>query len=203
MFNVGAKGKICKYVNVQDIRNGEMIQVPADTACVVTKVNNEHDPRLLLVESDVVHGWVPEFALKTDVVTDKYGHKLYWVPVTEAVDIIANQFIDGNVRAIYVGSYRNLDAPLDNLEAVDGWSKIVRQDLPFDNHDSEILLMMGYLGGGYVGTAYCDTDDLTMGWFKEQISTMLECVTGNSPSEYYFLQLIDKDYKGNEDMEGF
>lgn len=200
-IKIGSKYRTNMYENVLDIRNGEIMMIKPGTVGVAKKVSQNARCTMVLIESDVIHGWIMEDSLEPEVCTDAHGHRLYWVPEDEAIRIIGDEFINKRVRTIYVGSDRAEPASLDDLSAVEGWSQIVRCNLPFDNCEEEILLMMGYLGGGYVGTAYCNTDDMDRFWFDSQIKTMLENVTGNSADHKYFLQLIDVDYDGDEKNE--
>ena len=196
-IKVGTKCLATRFVSVQDIDTGMIVMLSTDTPCIVEKITETSGyDTMCLVTCEKVHGWVREDALKPAVVTDKYGHKIYWVNGNEAAEIIAKAFISGEVRKIYVGSDREEPAELDDLEAVCGWSAIHDIELPFDNTVEEMVLMMDYFGGGYVGSAYYDGENGA--WFAEQIKDMMEKVTGNSGADKYFLQLIEMDYAGDD-----
>lgn len=199
-IKVGTKCLTTRFMNVQNIDTGMLVMLSTDTKCIVEKITetSRYDT-MCLITCEKVHGWVMEDALEPTMITDKYGHELYWVDGKEAAEIIAKAFINGDVRKIYVGSDREEPSELDDLEAVCGWSEIREVDLPFDNTSEEMVLMMGYLGGGYVGSAYYDGESAD--WFAAQIKDMMEKVTGNSGDNKYFLQLIATDYAGNESNE--
>lgn len=202
--------QVKKITNVVNINSGISVVVNTDTLCNVCMVKESknsfpamclvtfpdvHDPKT----DDIVTGWIP--ADKLIGLHDKHGHEVYWVGIEEAAKIIADSFKNNTVRKIYVGNNSTNPEDITDTDSVCGWSAIVRPDLPFDNEENDLVLMMGYLGGGYVGTVYADLSEYDERSFLDDLQTLLCNVTGNDETEDFFLQLIEKDYPGNEDFE--
>lgn len=125
---------------------------------------------------------------------NKNGHEFKIATINEIAPMIRERFIAGDVKAVYI-----VTEPAEGVNCADDdeafWSKIVRLDLPFDNDNREIALLMGRRGGGNVTFAYKHYED-DDGWLDDQIIDMICNSTGDSSSAVIcaeFIGVNDKD----------
>lgn len=212
-LNFGVEVTITSNVNIVNLMSGNPIQVPKGTTGKIFEVNKgtRYGTRRYLVaftgladaeSRDRVRGWIPWDHVAPAQEYDEHGHKVYWLTGPEAAKVIADAFYNDEVRRVYVGDDTANHEDLSDTDAVNLWYEIAPlENLPFDNYKEEHLLMMGLLGGGSIDTAYYNTLNDSPADFAPAIQKMLENATGNYGDNHYYLQLIEKDYPGDERME--
>lgn len=211
-LQVGDKVKITKEIYVINVTTGNSIPVLQGATGKIEAVNHGdvYGAKRYRISFDAIEdkesdgavlGWVYAEWVAATQHRDSFGHKTYWLPGIEAAKVIADAYRNNEVRRIYIGEDTLNPADPSDTEAVTYWYAITEvKDLPFDNYDSEHLLMMGALGGGRIATAYYEDD---WGLFEcvKNILNMLVDATDNCRDDYFFIQLIEKDYAGDERKE--
>ena len=139
--------------------------------------------------------WTSECMLKPAVALNKNRHEYKICTAHEMAPIIADLFIWHEVSAIYIAGNFNPENT-DDVDDCGGWRKIIEVNLPFDNLDNELCLMIGYCGGGNVAIAYDDNieDPGTIPFFIRGIEDMINESTGGESGEMYMeiIRKIDK-----------
>lgn len=109
-----------------------------------------------------------------DSVINSNGHEFMVGTIRECATELIRRFTNKEIRCAYVAIDWDEEVP-HRVDGASRWYKVVRVDLPFDNNDNEMLLMIGYCGGGDVETAYClDITESNDPWFHASVVKMLK-----------------------------
>lgn len=115
--------------------------------------------------------------------------------IIDTIDVVAelirDKFISGDVRSVYIAT--ECDANTGDKKDAEFWQDwycIKSLDLPFDNWDTEIALLMGHCGGGDVRFAYADDDDRATNTFTDNIRQMIVSSTGCGAAHTVYVEFI-------------
>lgn len=136
-----------------------------------------------------------------DSIVNTNGHMFMVGTLRECAMELIRKFMNKEIRYAYVAKKWNEESP-NRVDDCEGWYKVIRADLPFDNADHEMLLMIGYCGGGDVATAYCfDDKEADDPWFLGAVVKMLRDSTDETDIYVEFIG-VDDEHSYELDKEG-
>ena len=157
---------------------------------IVKNYENYCNSTLIAVEralQEITKGYKPENPV------NKHGHQYMIGTIEECADKMFKLWQEDKLERVYVAESFGLneDDPSDP-DWCSEWHEIVRVDLPFDNYKDEMLLMIGYCGGGNVATAYTHNyKDLGEDpFFVENIAKMISESTGLDIKGKIYMEFI-------------
>lgn len=127
-----------------------------------------------------------ESALSMLCSTNLNGRPFMIGTIEECAVALIRQFKLHTLEAAYIAEDWSDDDPV-NTNYCGSWSKIVNLKLPFNNRPEEMLLAIGYCGGGNVATAYTDGENDDSDAFVQRVVNMIcqSIDTENKDTEIY------------------
>lgn len=154
----------------------------------------------LIAFERMLQGIIGQEPRKVKMGRNKNGHMAMTDTIRNIAPKIAEAFWENKVSKVYIAT----DCEEGNLDPEDpeGWYKIVRQELTFDNLPGEMLLVMGYLGGGNVTTAYKCYEDLPDEFdFVSKVTEMICGSTGEDENAVIYAEFIGVDDVHSYDID--
>ena len=170
--------RIGKYLDAMD--NGTMAELSRD---IKLEYDDYGKSTLIAVES----------ALKYD--TRSYNPNKWFVTIEQASRIIGNEFLHGKHWTFHFcesDKYEAEDNDPENFEG-EGWYGVKRIEGFFDNSPRELIVAVGYWGGGNCAFGYASEDYTDTQLAYEEIAKAICESTGGEPKDMIFLEMDEKE----------
>lgn len=170
--------RIGKYLNALD--EGRMPELDRDIRVEYVDYTRS---TLIAVENALV------------LMTKDYKPTRQFVTIEEAGKIIADEFRSGTHRLFHFCESCKSEAHDNDPDTFEGegWYGVKRIDGFFDNSPCELIVAVGYWGGGNCSFAYVWEDDVNTTLAEMEIADAICESTGGDKNDVIFLELDDKE----------
>lgn len=121
------------------------------------------------------------------------GRKYIVLPVSDAAKVIMDAFVNDKVKYMYLAADHFFKDDINDMHNWSEWYKIVQTVLPFDNEEFEMVLMMGYCGGGCVKMAYTNDCCNDTGDFICKIEDMICSAAELHSDNKVYLEFVEDE----------
>lgn len=134
-----------------------------------------------------------ENALK--LMTKDYKPTRWFVTVGEASKIIGKEFLKGKCRTFHFCESDETEANDNDPETFEGegWYGIKRIDGFFDNSPKDLIIAVGYWGGGNCSFGYVNEESVDTSIVYDEIADAICESTGGTVNDIIFLELGDEE----------
>ena len=172
--------RIGKYLDAFD--NGTMRDLSRD---IKLEYDNYGRSTLIAIESAL------------QFITKDYKPNRWFVTIEEAGRIIGEEFVNDRCRTFHFCESDQIESNENDPDTFEGtgWYGIKRIDGFFDNSPRDLIVAVGYWGGGNCAFGYVNEEDTDTILVREEISKAICESTGGSLSDIIFLEMDEKENK--------
>ena len=128
-------------------------------------------------------------------ITDGYKPNRQFVTIEEAGKIIGEEFLHGTHRTFHFCESDMMESEEQNPDTYEGsgWYGIKRIEGFFDNSPRDLIIAVGYWGGGNCAFGYVNEEDTDTTLVQEEIWKAMCESTGGNVNDIIFLEMDEKE----------